>query len=268
MTWPVLFSRAHRGEPLGPVVDDARDARDRLDVVDHGGAGVETGDGRERRAQPGLAAAALERVEQSRLLAADVGARAGVDGDVEVVPGVEDVLADEAGGVRLLDGLLHAADDVQDLAAHVDERVPGLDRERTDDDAFDQQVRVGQHERDVLAGAGLGLVGVHHEVAGLLPERRQEAPLHARREARAAAAAQAGVLDLVDDLGRAHGDGLRQRVVSPGLPVRTDRPGTVVAPVGGEHRGEGVGHEDSSEVVGLSSCVAVSSAVASERMSG
>ena len=49
-----------------------------------------------------------------------------MDGDVEVVPGIEDVLADEAGVVRLLDGLLQAADNVQDLAAHIDERVPGL----------------------------------------------------------------------------------------------------------------------------------------------
>ncbi len=39
------------------------------------GPGVQAGDGRERRLEPGLAAAALEGVEQRGLLAADVGAR-------------------------------------------------------------------------------------------------------------------------------------------------------------------------------------------------
>ena len=57
--------------------------------------------GRERRAQPGLAAEALQRVEQRRLLAADVGAGAGVHDDVQVEAGAEDVLAEVALRVRL-----------------------------------------------------------------------------------------------------------------------------------------------------------------------
>ena len=100
-----------------------------------------------------------------------------------------------AGGVGLLRPRLQPADDVQDLAAHVDERVVGADRVRRDDDALDQRVRVGHHQRDVLAGARLGLVGVDDEVVRLAVALRDEAPLHAGREARAAAAAQAGVLD-------------------------------------------------------------------------
>ena len=53
----------------------------------------------------------------------------------------------------------------------------------------------GHHQRDVLAGARLGLVGVDHQVLRLRVVLRDEAPLHPGREARAAAAAQPGVLD-------------------------------------------------------------------------
>jgi hypothetical protein len=51
-----------------------------------------------------VAAAALQRVEQRRLLAADVRAGAGVHHDVEVEARAEDVLAEVALGVGLLDG--------------------------------------------------------------------------------------------------------------------------------------------------------------------
>ena len=49
----------------------------------------------------------------------------------------------------------------------------------------------------VPAGARLALVGVDHDVVRLAVVLRDELPLHAGREAGAAAAAQAGVLDHV-----------------------------------------------------------------------
>ena len=60
--------------------------------------------------------------------------------------------------------------------------------------ALDEHVRVGHHQRDVLAGARLGLVRVDHQVVRLAVALRQEAPLHAGREAGPAAAAQPRVL--------------------------------------------------------------------------
>ena len=69
---------------------------------------------------PRLAAATLQRVEQRRLLAADVGARARVHDDVEVEPGTEDVAAQVALHVRLLDGVADPAQQVQRLPADVD----------------------------------------------------------------------------------------------------------------------------------------------------
>src|SRR3712207_8898479 len=46
-------------------------------VVDHGRAGVEAGDSGERRAQPRVPTAALQRVEGGGLLTADVGPGSG-----------------------------------------------------------------------------------------------------------------------------------------------------------------------------------------------
>src|SRR5690606_26882619 len=66
--------------------------------------------------------------------------------------------------------------------------------------ALDEEMRIVPHDLAVLAGAGLGLVGVDHEIARP-PVRllRHERPLEACREARAAATAQAGRFHLVDD---------------------------------------------------------------------
>ncbi len=197
---------AHRAEPRAAALHDRRDRGDGLDVVDHRRRGVEPRRGRERRLEPRLAAAALQRVEQRRLLAADVGAGAGVHDDVQVEPGAEDVAAQVALRVRLLDGVADPAQRVQRLAADVDRAELRADRVAGDDAALDQRVRVGHHRRDVLAGARLALVGVHHQVLRLGARSRgplrDEAPLHARREARAAAAAQARRLDQLDQLVR------------------------------------------------------------------
>ena len=196
---------AHAPEPVAAAQHDGGHAGDGLDVVDHGGRGVEARGGRERRLEPGLAAAALERVEQRRLLAADVGARAGVHDDVEVVARAEDVACrGSPSRTPRARRWRSRRMRVQRLAAHVDRAEVRADRVAGDDAALDQRVRVGHHRRDVLAGARLALVGVDHEVLGLGAgpggPLRDEAPLHAGGEARAAAAAQAGVLDQLDQL--------------------------------------------------------------------
>ena len=79
-----------------PVGDDPRHVGERLDVVDQRRPAVEALDRRERRLQARVAALALERVEQRRLLAADVGAGAAVDDQLEVAVAAEDVLAEVA----------------------------------------------------------------------------------------------------------------------------------------------------------------------------
>ena len=111
-------------------------------------------------------------------------------------------LAEVAGGARLGDGRVEDVGLQVVLAADVDERAVRAGRVGRDDHALDEHVRGLLHQLAVLERAGLGLVGVAHEV---LVHRAlgQEGRLLAHREARAAAAAQAGAGSSVEHRPRA-----------------------------------------------------------------
>src|SRR3954451_3942215 len=94
------------GSKGGPaVLHDPGQVRHGLDVVDHGGRAVQALDRREPgRLVPGIAPLALQALQQGRLLAADVGAGARVDHEVDGEVRAEDVAADGPERVRLVDG--------------------------------------------------------------------------------------------------------------------------------------------------------------------
>src|SRR5690606_39654671 len=105
--------------------------RDRLDVVDDGRLAVQAdGGGEVGRLEPGLAPAALQRVDEGGLLATDVGTGAEMDGDVEAVAGAEDVVAEDPGGVRLVDRRLEPTGGLGVLTPDVDEGVVHFVRPR------------------------------------------------------------------------------------------------------------------------------------------
>src|SRR5436309_5154539 len=89
------------GEPLGAAPDDVRHIAERLDVVDQRRAAVEALDGGEGGPEARVAALSLQRIEQSGLLTADVGASAAVDDELQTAAAAEDVLSQIAGLVSL-----------------------------------------------------------------------------------------------------------------------------------------------------------------------
>ncbi|MNV59202.1 hypothetical protein D3C71_1516120 [compost metagenome] len=99
-----------------------------------------------------------------------------------------------------------------------------------DGHAFDHDVRVEHQDVAVLAGTGLALVRVAHQVLLAGELARHEAPLQARGETRAAAAAQARFLDGGDHLvlgeacAFALGQDLAQRFVAAARFVVLDAP--------------------------------------------
>ena len=196
---PVLFGRPMPANQARAAAHDVGHLRDRLDVVDRGRAAVEAHVGRERRLEPRLALLAFEAFEQRGLLAADIGAGAVMDVEVEVAA-VDVVLADQLGLVGLVDRGLQALALADELAAHVDVAGVRAHREAGDQAALDQEMRIVPHDLAVLAGAGLGLVGIDHEIvrpaADLLGHER---PFQPGREAGAAAPALARRLHLVDE---------------------------------------------------------------------
>src|SRR5207249_9546661 len=123
-------------------------------------------------------------------LATEGGARATVHPHLEVEPGAEDALPEEAPRARLGDRLLQHARAVRELAADVDVGGVAADGVRGDDDALEQLMRIALDDLAVLEGAGLALVGVDREVDGLLALLGEEAPLHPGRKARAAPPAE------------------------------------------------------------------------------
>jgi hypothetical protein len=190
-----------------------RHVHQRLDVVDERRALVEALVGREGRLEARIAALALQGVEQGGLLAADVGARAAVDPQLQVEARAEDVVAEQSGGLGLVDRRLEDVGLVGVLAANEDERARGADRVGRDDHALDQRVRRLLHELAVLKVPGLGFVRVADEVL-VHVALGHEGGLLAHGEAGAAAAAHVGRQQLVDDRAGLHLERLAQHLVA------------------------------------------------------
>ena len=113
--------------------------------------------------------------------------------------GAQDVVAQQAALARLRERVAQALDGQRVLVAHVHVALVGADRERGDEHALDDRVRVVFEHGAVHERAGVALVAVADEVVLVARVGAAEAPLLAGREAGAAAAAQAAGLDLVDD---------------------------------------------------------------------
>ena len=227
---PTVVGLAQVEEPLGAVAHDRRHGGEGLGVVDRGRLAVEAEVGRERRLVARLTLLALQRLHQRGFLAADVGAGAEHVVQVDVDAAAEDVLAQPAVGVGLGGGFLEVLERlVVELAAQVVVADRAACRVAGDRHALDHRMRVVAQDVAVLGGARLGLVGIAEDVflhAGVLGH---EAPLQPGREARAAAAAQSGLLDHLDHVGGRDlvFEDLAQRAVAAGLEVVLVRPGLV-----------------------------------------
>ena len=123
-----------------------------------------------------------------------------MDVDVEAVARAGDVLAEQASSVGFANRVVERLDLGQHLAAHIDVRSAHAERPAGADHAFDEQVRITAHQQPVFEGAGLAFVGVDHQVDRLAGIAWHERPLHAGGKAGAATAAQAAVLDRLDNL--------------------------------------------------------------------
>src|SRR5229473_1385717 len=195
----LVLRPADAREPGGAAPQDGRRHGDGLDIVHRRWAAIEPDRRRERRLQARLALLALEALEQRRLLAADIGAGAAMEIELEIVARATGVLADETGGIGLVDRRPEGLRLVVELAADIDVADMHAHADAGEETAFDELVRIMADDVAVLAGAGLGLVGVDDEIGRPRALLRHEGPFDAGREAGAAAAAQAGILHLGGD---------------------------------------------------------------------
>src|SRR5206468_11585513 len=135
-----------------------------------------------------LAAEAFDRVEESGLLAADVGAGPAARLDVEGESLAHHVRAQQTSRARSRERRLDALEGQRIFTPDVDVALLAARRERGDRHRFDEGERILFHENAILERAGLRFVGVADEVVRARGLLRDGFPLPARRERGAAAA--------------------------------------------------------------------------------
>ena len=186
-------------------------AAERLDVVDDRWLAESPLDGRERRLDPRPASLPFQALDQAGLLAADVGARAAMQPDVEVEPRPVNVLAQVAGGACFGDGRFENAIRLDVFESQVKISRRRLGRKAGDQDPLDQLVGIFLHQQAIIERRRLALVGVDaHE--RFLPVLGKESPLETAWKAGAAATAELRVLD-----DRDHRVGIRRQRLPGGL---------------------------------------------------
>ena len=112
----------------------------------------------------GFAALAFDGAHEGGFFAAHECAGAHHDFDVEVEAGAEDVLAEQAVLIGLVDGLADALDGERVLGAAVDDAFVRADRAGADRHAFDDALRIAFKLGAVHECARVAFVGVAHDV--------------------------------------------------------------------------------------------------------
>ena len=203
----VIF-RARQRQPVipgDPVADNGGDVAEGLDVVDAGGFAPDAGNGGEGGFGTRVGAAPFQRIDQRRLFTTDVAAGAGVDEQLEIKTGAQNVLAQQTGGLGLFHRTAQVDGSIHILAAQEDIAAIGFERPGRDDHPLDQQVGQLLHQQAIFPGVGLHLVGVAEQVTDVHAlVFGHQPPLHTSGEARAATPLETGILDGTDNLVRAH----------------------------------------------------------------
>ena len=200
-------------EPVGALQDDLGDVGVGFHIVQNRGLLPQTllhGSG---GLGSGHAPVALDGSRQRGAFAADERAGAPVDVQMEIEVGAQDVVTQQSGLFQLADGIAKAGDGHGILGTDVDIAVLRLDGITGNHHAFDQLEGVAFHHGAVHKRAGVTLVAVADHKALRLLLAGNLLPLLTSGEAAAAAATEAGLVDLVDYLVPGHlGHGLPQRL--------------------------------------------------------
>src|SRR6516165_987054 len=119
--------------------------------------------------------------------------------EIEAIARAAGVFADEAGFVGLVDRRLQTLPLVEELAPDINVTGVNPHSDRGEQTALDQLLRVIAKDVAVLAGPRLTFIGIDAEIGRMVALFRHERPFQPGREAGAAAAAQPGFLNLLDD---------------------------------------------------------------------
>ena len=213
----------HGSKPFSTVEDDLSDVCEGFNVVFNSGLTEQTLDCRERRTGSRFTAVTFDGGHQSGFFAADECARTETDFHIEVEVGTEDTLTEQTVFTSLVDCDLESLDCDRIFCTNVNVTLISADCVAADCHCFDQCMGVTFEKGSVHECTGVTFVGVTDNVLLIGDRRLGERPLTTGREAAAAASAQTGIEDFLDNvIGRHLGQNLFQCEVTVACDVFVD----------------------------------------------
>ncbi|VTR63828.1 hypothetical protein DESC_100024 [Desulfosarcina cetonica] len=201
---PFAFLRANAGVPCVALVDDQGHVGPGFHVVQVTGFVPDTAHRGADVLGPRLRILALDGAHQGAGFAGDEDAHVKMDFHMKVEAGTQDVVAQEAVFLGLGQGRVDVFLELGHVMPGVDEPLAGADGKGTDDQPLDDVVRIAGEDGAVHERPGLAFVPVDDHVFLLAGGVAGRFPFETGGEAAAAAAAQVGRLDLVQDTFRGH----------------------------------------------------------------
>ncbi len=211
---PLAFLGANAGKPVGALMEDLRDIRPGLNVVE-GGRFTEKALVRgERRPLPRVSPLSLDGDQQGCLLSADEGAGTREDIEREIETGTQDVIAEHSVFPGLSDGVAQGLDGEGIFGADVGIALVHIaDGICADGHTFDNRVGIALKDGAVHVGPGIAFVTIADNVFFVARGAANEAPFSGCREAGTAPSPEPCFIYLSDDLfwfhlGQSLGQGL------------------------------------------------------------
>ena len=201
---PLALGRAVLGEGRRAVAEDPRQVGEGLDVVDQRGVAEQAALGRIGRAEAGDAAAALDRLQERGLLAADEGPGPLENVELQLQRMPRRQAAEQVPLPEAVQGLVHPLDGKGVFRPHVDDGLRGAHRVGRDRHPLDDPVGERLHEHAVHEGPRVAFVAVADHVLGRVGRLPHDAPLHARGKTGPAPSPQPALADLLDHFRRLH----------------------------------------------------------------
>jgi len=197
---------AHSGKPCSTLEDDLGDVGIGLNVVQNSGLAEQTLDSGERRTGTGLTAVALDGGHQSGFLTAYESTCTKAQIHIEIKAGAENILAQQTILTSLLDSDLQTMNGDGILSTDIYITLICTDSITGNGHSLDNSMGVTFQNRTVHECTGVTFVGVAADILLICigNEVSGKLPLLTGGEAGAAAAAQTGIENDLDDLVRSH----------------------------------------------------------------
>ncbi len=155
------FRRAATGEPVAALHGNLGSGSEGFHVVNYGRFVQITVGGRKRRANARYAVLALQRFDQRRFFATNVGSGTHVDIDVEIEARIaQDRLAEQTDLAAALQSRFERVQHVAILATQIDEPVLSTDNPAAQGHAFEHQISEILHQHPVLESAWFAFIGI------------------------------------------------------------------------------------------------------------